>query len=88
LNEESSTFMTWAYVSGPISNCELVNLEDMLQNGIRDHGTLIEKPHSFSTACNIRHPDHCHRLPANYLRRADDQSGPSRSLRGCEPPEI
>ena len=41
------------YISGPISNCELVNLEDMLQNGTVITGTLIEKPHSFSTACNI-----------------------------------
>ena len=41
------------YVSGPISNCELVNLEDMLQNGTVITGTMIEKPHSFSTACNI-----------------------------------
>ena len=41
------------YVSGPISNCELVNLEDMLQNGTVITGTRIETPHSFSTACNI-----------------------------------
>ena len=41
------------YVSGPITNCELVNLEDMLQNGTVITGTMIEKPHSFSTACNI-----------------------------------
>ena len=41
------------YVSGPLSNCELVNLEDMLMNGTVISGTLIEKPHSFSTACNI-----------------------------------
>lgn len=34
-------------------NCDLVNLEDMLQNGTVITGTLIEKPHSFSTACNI-----------------------------------
>ena len=34
-------------------NCELVNLEDMLQNGTVISGTMIEKPHSFSTACNI-----------------------------------
>lgn len=34
-------------------NCSLINLEDMLQNGIVISGTLIEKPHSFSTACNI-----------------------------------
>ena len=41
------------YVSGSITNCELVNLEDMLQNGTVITNTLIEKPHSFSTACNI-----------------------------------
>ena len=41
------------YVSGPITICELVNLEDMLQNGTVITDTLIEKPHSFSTACNI-----------------------------------
>ena len=41
------------YVSGPITNCELVNLEDMLQNGTVITNTMIEKPHSFSTACNI-----------------------------------
>ena len=41
------------YVSGLISNCELVNLEDMLQNGTVITDTMIEKPHSFSTACNI-----------------------------------
>lgn len=34
-------------------NCDLVNLEDMLQNGTVISGTLIERPHSFSTACNI-----------------------------------
>ena len=41
------------YISGPITNCELVNLEDMLQNGTVITDTMIEKPHSFSTACNI-----------------------------------
>ena len=41
------------YVSGPITNCELVNLENMLQRGTVITETLIEKPHSFSTACNI-----------------------------------
>lgn len=41
------------YVSGPITNCELVNLEDMLQNGTVITNTLIEKSHSFRTACNI-----------------------------------
>lgn len=34
-------------------NCDLINLEDMLQNGTVISGTMIEKPHSFSTACNI-----------------------------------
>lgn len=41
------------YVSGPLTNCELVNLGDMLQHGTVISGTKIEKPHSFSTACNI-----------------------------------
>ena len=41
------------YIAGPVTNCELVNLEDMLQNGTVISGTMIEKPHSFSTACNI-----------------------------------
>lgn len=41
------------YVALHMYNCCLVNLEDMLQNGTVISGTLIEKPHSFSTACNI-----------------------------------
>lgn len=41
------------YFAQHIFNCCLVNLEDMLQNGTVISGTLIEKPHSFSTACNI-----------------------------------
>lgn len=41
------------YISMREHNCDLVNLEDMLQNGTVISGTLIEKPHSFSTACNI-----------------------------------
>lgn len=41
------------YFASHISNCCLVNLEDMLQNGTVISGTMIEKPHSFSTACNI-----------------------------------
>ena len=41
------------YIAEPETNCCLVNLEDMLQNGTVVSGTLIEKPHSFSTACNI-----------------------------------
>ena len=41
------------YFAQHMHNCDLVNLEDMLQNGTVITGTLIEKPHSFSTACNI-----------------------------------
>lgn len=41
------------YFAQHIHNCDLVNLEDMLQNGTVISGTMIEKPHSFSTACNI-----------------------------------
>ena len=41
------------YFAQRIHNCDLVNLEDMLQNGTVISGTLIEKPHSFSTACNV-----------------------------------
>ena len=41
------------YFAQHIHNCDLVNLEDMLQNGTVISGTLIERPHSFSTACNI-----------------------------------
>ena len=41
------------YFSQHMHNCDLVNLEDMLQNGTVISGTMIEKPHSFSTACNI-----------------------------------
>lgn len=41
------------YFAQHCHNCDLVNLEDMLQNGTVINGTLVEKPHSFSTACNI-----------------------------------
>ena len=41
------------YYAQHMHNCDLVNLEDMLQNGTVISGTMIEKPHSFSTACNI-----------------------------------
>lgn len=41
------------YYAQHIHNCDLVNLEDMLQNGTVISGTMIEKPHKFSTACNI-----------------------------------
>ena len=41
------------YFAQHMHNCALINLEDMLQNGTVINGTLVEKPHSFSTACNI-----------------------------------
>ena len=41
------------YFAQHMHNCDLVNLEDMLQNGTVISGTMIEKPHSFSTACNL-----------------------------------
>ncbi|MEE1273700.1 MAG: anaerobic ribonucleoside-triphosphate reductase, partial [Olegusella sp.] len=41
------------YYAQRMHNCDLVNLDDMLQNGTVISGTMIEKPHSFSTACNI-----------------------------------
>ena len=41
------------YFIEPIFNCALINLDDMLQNGTVISGTMIEKPHSFSTACNV-----------------------------------
>ena len=41
------------YFLQPIHNCDLINLEDMLQNGTVISGTYIDKPHKFSTACNI-----------------------------------
>ena len=41
------------YYAQHMHNCDLVNLEDMLQSGTVISGTMIEKPHSFSTACNI-----------------------------------
>ena len=41
------------YFAQPIHNCELINLEDMLQNGTNINGVMIEKPHKFMTACTI-----------------------------------
>ena len=41
------------YYAQHMHNCDLIDLDDMLQNGTVISGTLIEKPHSFSTACNI-----------------------------------
>ena len=52
-NEGIIHFHDTDYYAQHMHNCDLVNLEDMLQNGTVITGTLIEKPHSFSTACNI-----------------------------------
>ena len=52
-NEGIIHFHDADYFAQHMHNCDLVNLDDMLQNGTVISGTLIEKPHSFSTACNI-----------------------------------
>lgn len=52
-NEGIIHFHDADYFAQHMHNCDLVNLEDMLQNGTVITGTLIERPHSFSTACNI-----------------------------------
>ncbi len=52
-NEGIIHFHDSDYFAQHMHNCDLVNLEDMLQNGTAISGTLIERPHSFSTACNI-----------------------------------
>ena len=52
-NEGLIHFHDSDYFAQHMHNCDLVNLEDMLQNGTVISGTYIEKPHSFSTACNI-----------------------------------
>ena len=52
-NEGIIHFHDTDYYAQHMYNCDLVNLEDMLQNGTVITGTLIEKPHSFATACNI-----------------------------------
>lgn len=52
-NEGIIHFHDMDYFIQPSHNCDLVNLEDMLQNGTVISGTMIEKPHSFSTACTI-----------------------------------
>ena len=52
-NEGIIHFHDTDYYAQHMHNCDLVNLEDMLQNGTVITGTMIEKPHSFATACNI-----------------------------------
>lgn len=52
-DEGTIHFHDMDYFAQRIHNCDLINLEDMLQNGTVISGTKIEKPHSFSTACNV-----------------------------------
>ncbi len=52
-DEGSIHFHDMDYFAQRLHNCDLVSLDDMLQNGTVISGTLIEKPHSFSTACNV-----------------------------------
>jgi ribonucleoside-triphosphate reductase len=52
-DEGTIHFHDMDYFAMKLHNCDLVNLEDMLQNGTVISGTMIEKPHSFSTACNV-----------------------------------
>ena len=52
-DEGTIHFHDMDYFAQRLHNCDLVNLEDMLQNGTVISGTMIEKPHSFSTACNV-----------------------------------
>ena len=52
-HEQGLRTFTWRFFAQHMHNCCLVNLEDMLQNGTVISETMIEKPHSFSTACNI-----------------------------------
>ena len=81
------------YYAQHMHNCDLVNLEDMLQNGTVITGTLIERPHSFATACNIatqivagrvepvRRPVHLADTPCPLCRRftsEDPQAGARR----------
>ena len=72
------------YFAQHMHNCDLVNLEDMLQNGTVISGTLIEKPHSFSTACNIA-TQIIAQVASSPVRRPVDQPDPSRPLRRCQP---
>ena len=53
MNKESFISMIRIIFAQHMHNCCLVNLEDMLQNGTVISETMIEKPHSFSTACNV-----------------------------------
>ena len=53
MRRESFISMTSDYFAQKEHNCDLINLEDMLQNGTVISETMIEKPHSFFTACNV-----------------------------------
>ena len=63
------------YFAQHMHNCDLVNLEDMLQNGTVISGTLIEKPHSFSTACNIATQIIAQVASTQYLAQEDPPLG-------------
>ncbi len=67
-------------------NCDLVNLDDMLQNGTVISGTFIEKPHSFLHGLQHCHPDHC-AGGIQPVRRPEHQPDPSGSVCGCQPQE-
>ena len=74
------------YFAQHMHNCDLVNLDDMLQNGTVISGTYIEKPHSFLHRLQHRHPDHC-AGGFQPVRRPEHQPDPSGPLRGCLPQE-
>jgi len=75
------------YFAQHMHNCCLVNLEDMLQNGTVISETMIEKPHSFSTACNIATQATCTdcKFP---VRRTEYQSCPSCTVCTGQPGKI
>ena len=74
------------YYAQHMHNCDLVNLEDMLQNGTVITGTLIERPHSFATACNIA-TQIVAQVASNQYGGQSISPDPSGPLRGGQPPE-
>ncbi len=74
------------YFAQHMHNCDLVNLEDMLQNGTVITGTLIERPHSFATACNIA-TQIVAQVASNQYGGQSIFPDPPRPLCGGEPPE-
>ena len=73
------------YYAQHMHNCDLVNLEDMLQNGTVISGTMIERPHSFSTACNIA--THNRAGCEQPVRRAEHFAHASRAVCSGQPRE-